>query len=81
MEWELIFRPDDEHETKGQLRYVEERRVVAEALRSQTAHGAEDAADGSVLLISKRSLGSFPLPRPRLRVTIETVGDATPWAP
>lgn len=80
MEWELIFRPDDEHETRGLLRYVEEP-VVPEALRSETAHGPEDAADGSVLLISKRSLGSFPLPRPRLRVTIETLADATPWGP
>jgi hypothetical protein len=77
VEWELIFRPDDEHDTKTLLRYVEER-AVPEALRS---HGPEDADDGSVLLISKRSLGSFPLPRPRLRVTIEPVADATPWAP
>jgi hypothetical protein len=53
-----------EDETKDLLRYAEK---------------AEDGYEGSVLLLSKRALGAFPLPRPMLRVTIETVAEATPW--
>jgi hypothetical protein len=47
------------------------------ALRSEKL----DADDGSVLVLSKRALGAFPLPRPKLRVTIEEVAEATPWTP
>jgi hypothetical protein len=34
-----------------------------------------------VLVLPKRTLGAFPLPRPKLRVTIEVVAEATPWTP
>ena len=74
MEWELTFVFEDE--TRHQLTYVEER-VVAEALRSEGLQ----ADDGCVLVLSKRTLGAFPLPRPKLRVTIEEVAEATPWTP
>jgi hypothetical protein len=74
MEWELTFV--FENETRHQLTYVEER-VVPEALRSEALH----ADHGCVLVLKKRSLGAFPLPRPKLRVTIEEVAEATPWTP
>jgi hypothetical protein len=74
MEWELTFVFEDE--TRHQLTYIEER-VVPEALRSEELH----ADDGSVLVLTKRTLGAFPLPRPKLRVTIEEVAEATPWTP
>jgi hypothetical protein len=74
MEWELTFLFKDE--TKYQLTYVEER-VVPEAVRSEELH----ADDGCVLVLTKRTLGPFPLPRPKLRVTIEEVDPATPWTP
>jgi len=74
MEWELTFV--FEHETRDQLTYVEER-VVPEALRAGELH----ADNGCVLVLTKRTLGAFPLPRPKLRVTIEEVAEATPWTP
>lgn len=74
MEWELTFV--FEGETRHQLTYVEER-VAAEALRSEERH----TDDGGVLVLPKRTLGAFPLPRPKLRVTIEVVAEATPWTP
>jgi hypothetical protein len=74
MEWELTFVFEDE--TRHQLTYVEER-VVPEALRSEELH----ADDGCVLVLSKRTLGAFPIPRPKLRVTIEEVAEASPWTP
>jgi hypothetical protein len=74
MEWELTFVFEDE--TRHQLTYVEEREVP-EALRSEEPQ----ADDGCVLVLTKRTLGAFPLPRPRLRVTIEEVAEATPWTP
>jgi hypothetical protein len=74
MEWELTFVFEDE--TRHQLTYVEER-ALSEALRSEQLH----ADDGCVLVLSKRTLGPFPLPRPKLRVTIEEVAEATPWTP
>ena len=74
MEWELTFVFEDE--TRHQLTYVEEG-VVPEALRSEELH----AGDGCVLVLTKRTLGAFPLPRPKLRVTIEEVAEATPWTP
>jgi hypothetical protein len=74
MGWELTFVFEDE--TRHQLTYVEER-VVPEALRSEELH----ADDGCALVLSKRTLGAFPLPRPKLRVTIEEVAEATPWTP
>ena len=46
-----------EDETRHQLTYVEER-VTPEALRSEEPH----ADDGSVLVLTKRTLGAFPLP-------------------
>jgi hypothetical protein len=69
MEWELTFVFEDE--TRHQLTYVEER-VVPGALRSEELH----ADDGCALVLSKRTL-----PRPKLRVTIEEVAEATPWTP
>lgn len=74
MEWELTFVFEDE--TRHELTYVEQR-VAPEALRSEEL----DADDGCVLVLSKRALGAFPLPRPKLRVTIEEVAEATPWTP
>ena len=74
MEWELTFVFADE--TRHQLTYVEER-VVPGALRSEELH----ADDGCVFVLSKRTLGAFPLPRLKLRVTIEEVAEATPWTP
>jgi len=74
MEWELTFVLEDE--TRYQLTYVEER-VVPEALCSEELR----ADDGCVLVLTKRTLGAFPLPRPKLRVAIEEVGEATPWTP
>ena len=74
MQWELTFGFEDE--TRHELTYVEQR-VVAEALRSEELH----TDDGCVLVLSKRALGAYPLPRPKLRVTIEEVAEATPWTP
>jgi hypothetical protein len=74
MEWEMTFVFVDE--TRQQLSYIEER-VVPEALRSEQLH----ADDGSVLVLAKRTLGPFPVPRPKLRVTIQEVAEATPWTP
>jgi hypothetical protein len=74
MEWELTFVFEDE--TRQQLTYLEER-VVPEGLRAEEPLGD----GGCVLVLAKRTLGAFPLPRPRLRVTIEEVAEATPWTP
>jgi hypothetical protein len=74
MEWEMTFVFD--YETRHKLTYVEER-DIPKALRQEELH----ADVGCVLVLTKRTLEAFPLPRPKLRVTIEEVAEATPWTP